>query len=89
MFNEKLIAECICILHIDDNETDYIGLLVLESIDYFRDNISEQINFENGSERSLLKNRVRYAYNNNLEDFSTNFRAEIGGLQVKYAKKIE
>lgn len=44
------------------------------------------IDFEKNQEaRELLYNRVRYAYNNSLEYFETNFQKEILRFQLKEA----
>ena len=81
--------ECILLLRCDSTDSAVISMLIDESLDYFKFTISNDFDIANGYERSLLKNRVRYAYNNVLEDFIHNFINEIESLQVKYAKTTQ
>ena len=83
---EKLIWECVANLRVDHGQCEDVEILVHESIDYFHNIIGTDFDISKGFERSLVKNRVRYAFNNALEDFSFNFAHHIESLQVKYAK---
>lgn len=74
----------------EDEEIDAkLEMLLKQSKEAICNLTGTKINFEeNSAAKELLFNRVRYAYNNALEYFESNFHSEILRLQLSEAVSI-
>ncbi len=83
--SKAVLEEVKIALRIDDNAEDkYLALIIDEAKEYFKDTVSTKFSYSKGLERTLLRERVRYVYNNAIEDFEHNFRSELEKLVLKY-----
>ncbi len=68
----------------DNTLTDYIN----SSLSYFIETVSESLDFPlHSPERELVVERVRYRYNNALDDFEKNYASELAALIQRMALK--
>lgn len=76
----------------EDEQTDRTLLEFIDSSKvFFLETVSDQLLFERGSrERELLIERVRYRYNNALDDFIKNYRSDLATLiQLEAVKEFQ
>lgn len=89
--NESLLEEVKRALMItwEDEQTDRTLLDYIQSSKvYFLSTVSDALTFEKETvERELLIERVRYRYNNAVDDFQKNFMREIAALIQSEALK--
>lgn len=66
----------------EDSDTEImLKEMILSSQRYFKDKAGIELKFEKeAAETELLCERVRYAYNNALDDFEKNYGSEIAAL---------
>lgn len=84
MLNE--IKKYLSITWKDEDIDEKIEMLLTQSKAAIASLTGTEIDFENDQEaKELLFNRVRYAYNNALEYFESNFQKEILRLQLREA----
>ena len=71
-----------------DDEDNYIQGIFSRGKDYLNNLTGTELDFEGeGQPKALLLDYCRYAYNNALEYFETNFSKEIVRLQLQEAVK--
>lgn len=71
-----------------DDEDDSLLSMISRGKNYLQDITGTELDFEvEGQPKALLLDYCRYAYNNALEYFETNFSREILRLQLKEAIK--
>ena len=71
-----------------DDEDNYIQGIFNRGKDYLNNLTGTELNFEvEGQPKALLLDYCRYAYNNALEYYESNFHKEIVRLQLQEAVK--
>lgn len=60
---------------------------IKSAIYYFKSKISDTFSFEEEFEKEVIGNRVRYSFNNALNEFETDYLDVILTLEDVYAKK--
>lgn len=83
----NLLRECRLDLRVCENEDERIDMIIKEGTCVLQNIIHEDIDFSKGHERMLLKNYVRLAFHEAVEDFQHNFSNDINTLGILYAKK--
>lgn len=71
-----------------EDEDSYIQGIIDRGEDYFNNLTGTELDFEvEGQPKALLLDYCRYAYNNALEYYESNFHKEIARLQLQEAVK--
>ena len=85
----KLLGDIIKYLRIDEpidsSESEMLMVLIDDGIIFLNHYTGTQNNYSSGNARRLLKDFVRYAYNNASEYYESNFSEELGRLQWEEA----
>lgn len=71
---------------VDDFDSEIEGF-IQSSIEYFKSKISPDFDENKNSEKSILKDRVRYQFNRAINEFEYDFISELLNLEELYEEK--